>query len=722
MFSQVLQNVADANENAPVAITGQINASSRSLGANNPVQVEAQAAVASKAAEAGRLRKSELLDIWKDDSISFAARCLVTLWWGHPSHFHFSEVYSKSNIAVLSSPKVENEFRALSEQKDFAIFKTDLESLYSKFRNGEYALNEISVSFFTKFFHFWFASHPVKSNPGYLPVIADDIMRCAVFAEMMDRGENVEEVFYTRDASLRSYVAFADKFNAYAQESGISAFDLEDRLFNESRGLGSLYVSAYNHRLCLPPWIAGRYNEAESVAIIFNNIKGESCLFEDASAQLIGALLQYDYLQPFDIAALSRILDCPSECFMPFLKQLKDEYIIVDHKFNTKEINNLRERCVKSKRKFLRKSKGTQNLQSIFELVDIDYRDRIEKQNIPSNVSFELTYGCNEMCIHCYNPNSSRETCAAKKIGTDEMVLEDYIRVLDDLAEMGVPKVLFTGGDPFVKKDFIKILQHAHSQKFAISIYTNGQSLYNKPELYTQVLDCYPHTMGLSLYSMDDETHEKITRIKGSCAKTKAIAEKLSAAGVGLLVKCPIMRINKDSYRAIYDYAISINAVPEFEVNITSSVDGDEYAVNKLRLTEGEMKELLKDPLIPLSVERPNMTRAMERAADMQFCGAGIDSVNIQPDGTVAPCIAFTMPCGSVKKDSIKKIWQESSELKFVQSLKYADSDRCGKESYCKYCNRCIGQSYTEKGRPADYSTDNCFIAKIRERLMEEKG
>ena len=109
----------------------------------------------------------------------------------------------------------------------------------------------------------------------------------------------------------------------------------------------------------------------------------------------------------------------------------------------------------------------------------------------------------------------------------------------------------------------------------------------------------------------------------------------------------------------------------------------------------------------------------MERDPDMNFCGAG-EGINIQPDGNVCPCIAFPMRAGNARTDNLKDIYN-SVTFNNIRNLKYRDSDRCGKESYCKWCNRCIGQSYIATGNAANASEDNCFIARLREGISLEK-
>ena len=270
-----------------------------------------------------------------------------------------------------------------------------------------------------------------------------------------------------------------------------------------------------------------------------------------------------------------------------------------------------------------------------------------------------------------------------------------------------------------MKKDLMKILRYAHKLKFAFSVYTNGQALYSNPKLYEELRELYPQYVGLSVYSTIPEIHDSITRRKGSCEKTMQVAHWCCDDAIGLQIKCPIMRANKDSYGKVFDFALSVNGMPQFDVNITSSVDGDCFASQKLRLSEEQLLEVLKDPRIPLSIE--NSIVAIDRQPDMMFCGAGESSFNLQPDGTVSPCCAFPMDCGNVKERGLEEIWRNSEKLLKIRMLRYRDSDICGKESYCKYCNRCPGQSFVEHGVPENHSEDNCFLAKVRYHLENNR-
>ncbi len=730
MFERAIQ--AHYNDTpAGYPILGRIQ-QAMNISGHHPVIQNAYDTLEQKGCNLHHFTSDILVGIWASDDVEMTTKILSALWWGNVNFLVCNRVFSEANTDLLQqvAPVLERRLSALSSEPDNALFKSGLKNLFDDLFAGALHLDGVSVSFFTKFFFFWFRSHPVVSIPGFLPVICDRWLAKAVYADMVVQRDCARvEIFKKRGAevSLRgnlseSYWTFCDYFNNRARQLNISPVVLERVLFSDaSRGIMDEIISEETESFFLPSWIAGRSDSDSKAAILFNNLTGQNYLFEEESASVVGTLLDYEYwacIKPADIAGMTGF---PTEDIKDFFEELQEEYLVMNHPLRNTEIQKIRALSRNNKRVTIRQAGGVEHLPSIFETVEIDYREKTKGKGLPSTVSFELTYGCNERCIHCYNPCSPRKDGVAKKVGKGELDLEDYKRVLDDLAEMGVPNILFTGGDPFVKKDFMDILRYAHEKKFAISIYTNGQVMADRPDIYDAVKGLYPHSVGLSIYSMDSRVHESITRIPGSLANTVSVARKLSRDGVTIQIKCPIMKINRVGYARVRTFASSLGAVPEFEVNITSGVDGDKYASENLRLSETEMRRILQDPIIPLSPKRQVLERMKERTPDMQFCGAGLNSVNITPTGDVYPCMSFPLKCGNVREARISEIWRNSDKLQRVRSLNYGMSDRCGKESYCKFCNRCIGQSFVEYGTPENKSEDNCFIARIREDLYKSK-
>src|SRR3712207_155057 len=80
----------------------------------------------------------------------------------------------------------------------------------------------------------------------------------------------------------------------------------------------------------------------------------------------------------------------------------------------------------------------------------------------PAGVTFELTYGCNLRCVHCYNPTH--------RALPHELSTEEVCRILDDLAAFGVLTVTFTGGEPAVRPDVLAIMRHARGRGLIVHL------------------------------------------------------------------------------------------------------------------------------------------------------------------------------------------------------------------------------------------------------------
>src|SRR2546422_10867426 len=88
----------------------------------------------------------------------------------------------------------------------------------------------------------------------------------------------------------------------------------------------------------------------------------------------------------------------------------------------------------------------------------------------PLEVSIEVTRRCPLECQHCYNNLPMGDLAARNR----ELSKEEYVALLDELAEMSVLWLLFTGGEIFARKDFLEIYTHAKRKGFLITLFTNG--------------------------------------------------------------------------------------------------------------------------------------------------------------------------------------------------------------------------------------------------------
>src|SRR3954466_7901893 len=83
---------------------------------------------------------------------------------------------------------------------------------------------------------------------------------------------------------------------------------------------------------------------------------------------------------------------------------------------------------------------------------------------VPISVHMDLTYRCNERCVHCYLNHDDR----------GEMALSEIKNVLRQLAAAGTFFLVISGGEPFVRKDIFEILQYARDLTFSVKLKTNG--------------------------------------------------------------------------------------------------------------------------------------------------------------------------------------------------------------------------------------------------------
>ncbi|MEM7349847.1 MAG: radical SAM protein, partial [Acidobacteriota bacterium] len=87
------------------------------------------------------------------------------------------------------------------------------------------------------------------------------------------------------------------------------------------------------------------------------------------------------------------------------------------------------------------------------------------RHNIPMDVSIELTHHCNFRCRHCYIPDFS---------APDLLSTERLLTLLEELADIGTLFLTFTGGELFLRRDWLPLARRARELGFALRLFSNG--------------------------------------------------------------------------------------------------------------------------------------------------------------------------------------------------------------------------------------------------------
>jgi MoaA/NifB/PqqE/SkfB family radical SAM enzyme len=162
----------------------------------------------------------------------------------------------------------------------------------------------------------------------------------------------------------------------------------------------------------------------------------------------------------------------------------------------------------------------------------------------------EVTNRCNLQCSHCYADSSPYEPA------THGLKQDDWLRVLVEARGLGCQSVQFIGGEPLLHVGLEELIQKAHLLGYTfIEVFSNGTRLH---EGTLRFFSKYGVNFATSLYSTDPATHDAITRVRGSQAKTVRALQLAVELGVPTRVGVIEMAENEGSATNVVDYITSI--------------------------------------------------------------------------------------------------------------------------------------------------------------------
>ena len=336
----------------------------------------------------------------------------------------------------------------------------------------------------------------------------------------------------------------------------------------------------------------------------------------------------------------------------------------------------------------------------------------------PSTAQIYVENRCNLKCNHCYESEDSHPP------DSYALSVADYARIFDELSELGVLYLTFTGGEVFLRRDFLDIVELARKKRFAVTIFTSGTLIDERKAERLAALQV--KTVEISVYSHLPEVHDGFTNIPGSHARSLRAMRLLSERGVKTVMKANLMTFNVESIDELIDMATSAGADYSFDPTVKPRMDGD-TAPLRFAVPPEQLRRLV--------LNRPDLYTAFKKFApgdlcsgdkslleeDSLLCGAARGFISLSADGGVYACGFFPSPGGHLRDRSLKDIWFGSEQFARIRETTYEKMTACASCQVRSTCSPCMAYAEVEHQDHTQCATSSRQLAEAVRLLAQRK-
>jgi len=306
------------------------------------------------------------------------------------------------------------------------------------------------------------------------------------------------------------------------------------------------------------------------------------------------------------------------------------------------------------------------------------------RPSAPYRLDLALTYRCNNDCAHCYNvrpippappfPHPLRGRFAGEGgnggLCPGELSTADWKRVLDKAWELGIPHIIFTGGEPTLRDDLPELIALAERNGQITGLNTNARRLSDSRYVEKLIEAGLDHVQ-ITLESHDPVIHDRMVRAKGAFQQTVKGIRNVLASPLYVMTNTTMLRDNFSTLPATLDYLGELG-VPT--VGLNALIYSGRGAKVGTGLPERELTPLLK--IARAKTEAHN--QHLIWYTPTQYCGfdpisldlgvkgctAALYNMCVEPDGGVLPCQSYYHQLGNLLTDEWDTIWNHELAIK----------------------------------------------------------
>jgi AdoMet-dependent heme synthase len=354
----------------------------------------------------------------------------------------------------------------------------------------------------------------------------------------------------------------------------------------------------------------------------------------------------------------------------------------------------------------------------------------------PFTIAWEVTRACAFACKHC-------RADAQHQRDPRELTTEEGYQLIDRLSEFGSPILIFTGGDPMMRRDLFEWIEYAAQKGLRCSLTPTATALPTKDRLL-QAKAAGIRRIALSLDAPSPDVHDDFRQVPGSWERTMRILHNAREVDLSVQVNTTVSTFNVDLLPLMVPFIEEVAAVQwsvfflvptgRAQTRYMISPQRHEEVFNWLYELSQQANFDIKATAAPMyrrvAIERKKAESGGEQPVTFQGAGfqyadglhrptKGVNDGNgflfISHLGQIMPSGFLPVDCGNVRETDIVEVYRNHpvfKDLRNYENLK-------GKCGYCDYRDVCGGQRGRAYGVTGDYleSDPACLYEPVREYL-----
>jgi heme b synthase len=291
------------------------------------------------------------------------------------------------------------------------------------------------------------------------------------------------------------------------------------------------------------------------------------------------------------------------------------------------------------------------------------------------------------------------------------------LNLIDQIAGVGTPILIFTGGEPLLRSDIFQLIERARENGLRCALAPNGTLL--DAENVRRMAECGVERVSISIDAPDAAAHNAFRGVEGALEASLEGVGHLRRAGVPFQINTTVTRSNLFLLEDIYQLARDIGAVAWHIFLLVPTGRGSDMSGEIISSEEYErilnwFYDFSRRSALQLKAtcapqyHRILRQRAKQENIPVDYANFGLDAVSrgclggngfcfISHSGQVQPCGYLDLDCGQVTEEPFPHIWRNSARFRELRDPTLY-TGKCGMCEYERVCGGCRARAFTMNG------------------------